>query len=350
MEQQSTFAQFLDEGNEKAKSDLFKVIKSKQYFFIVGAGCSATVGYPTWPVLLTELEKELTEEERKSLDVLKPLLRAERLELLLNMRYPNLFRDQLSKIFDDKHEPGDLHRQLVSLECHGLLTTNYDTLLERALDEIKGPINHELIKCRALEVEEDKCQHLPHFIFNSNEDPRCVFHLHGTFMHPNKCVITRQNYYDAYGFVAPGLEGELEGPREFELWPLRRKFLWALAATHRLIFIGFSFSDPYFGHILWATSSDMWFAGRIIHFIVIGISKNNIGQIPQFHKFCIARGIQPVYYYEEPETHEGLPAAISEMTGIEKYKAGGKEPQKGKSNTVALKKAISMDEPFKPKP
>ena len=40
-----------------------------------------------------------------------------------------------------------------------------------------------------------------------------------------------------------------------EVWTLHRKLLWAVLATRRVVFIGFSMEDPYFDNMLETVSA-----------------------------------------------------------------------------------------------
>lgn len=46
-----------NQNNEMLKNELYNLVATGQSLLFVGAGCSAIIGYDTWPSLLLKLEK-----------------------------------------------------------------------------------------------------------------------------------------------------------------------------------------------------------------------------------------------------------------------------------------------------
>ena len=127
--------------NEERKRELIDLIASGEAILIVGAGSSARVGYVTWEGLMQELEGlanrcgEGLDQTRKN----DPLEYVEDIKLHIRDKTSNLrrYHDFLYRLFERKSPPcDDFHKMLVSLPFRGILTTNYDTVLEAALGAI----------------------------------------------------------------------------------------------------------------------------------------------------------------------------------------------------------------------
>ncbi|MXY26637.1 hypothetical protein F4Y59_00535, partial [Candidatus Poribacteria bacterium] len=128
--------------NEERKRELIELVASGEAVLIVGAGSSARVRYVTWDGLLQKLENlanqcgEGLRQQYKN----DPLVYAEDIKLHISGKTGDLSRYYalLQNLFSPKELPfKDFHRRLVSLPFRGILTTNYDTVLEAALGDVE---------------------------------------------------------------------------------------------------------------------------------------------------------------------------------------------------------------------
>ena len=111
---------------------------------LVGAGFSRNAAKiddsipdsPDWSGLAEFFVNKLSSDptEQKELKRLSPLVLAEHVEVTYGR--PELDHLLQSSIRDRDFLPSILHRKLLSLPWSDIFTTNYDTLLERASDEI----------------------------------------------------------------------------------------------------------------------------------------------------------------------------------------------------------------------
>jgi phosphoserine phosphatase/NAD-dependent SIR2 family protein deacetylase len=119
---------------------------------------------------------------------------------------------------DSEFAPAKLHLEIAGLPWHRIYTTNYDSVLARAVGETE-PIDNEQ-KYEWLRRERDR-------------QPRLI-HVHGTL----------------------GNMGTLTG-NDFSLWPERNPIahetLRNIALNKTILFVGYSFSDPHlkFGILPW---------------------------------------------------------------------------------------------------
>ena len=285
--------------NTDLKRELIELVASGEAVLIVGAGSSARVGYVTWDGLLEELEdladqygRNFEKDEEKR--VKKPLEYAEDIKSHIRDKTGDLGRyyallDQLFKPESPAYD--EFHRLLVDLPFRGILTTNYDIVLEAALQGKKIEAEREGKEVPPIDefplvIGKDPPRLIHEFLLARNNDPRIpqrIAHLHGIYRDQASIILSADDYIEAYGqYVAEDNETEnikTEGSDEVntrEVWTLHRKLLWAVLATRRVVFVGFSMEDPYFNKMLEIVSADLWGWNKSIHFAIMGISNKNI--------------------------------------------------------------------------
>ncbi|MBD5134718.1 MAG: SIR2 family protein [Lachnospiraceae bacterium] len=117
-------------------------------------------------------------------------------------------------ISDKSYVPGDLHRNLLELNWNDIFTTNYDTLLERAIEQVATRKNYKIVYSQ---------DDLP-----GSVRPRLV-KLHGSIEHSSNYIITEEDYRTYPDKYAPFVNTVQQSMLET-----------------RLCLIGFSGSDPNF--------------------------------------------------------------------------------------------------------
>ncbi len=117
-------------------------------------------------------------------------------------------------IADKNYVPGELHRNLLELNWNDVFTTNYDTLLERAIEQVATRKNYKIVYSQ---------DDLP-----GSVRPRLV-KLHGSIEHSSQYIITEEDYRTYPDKYAPFVNTVQQSMLET-----------------RLCLIGFSGADPNF--------------------------------------------------------------------------------------------------------
>ena len=317
MNNQEIFTPEERDENEERKRELIDLVASGEAVLIVGAGSSARVGYVTWNGLLEELE-DLANRCGAGLDQTRKgdaLAYAKDIKSHIHHKTGNLHRYHalLQSLFSPKDPPcKDFHRKFVSLPFRGILTTNYDTVLEAALGELEPRFAYD----NSFIIDENSAGQVNEFLMAMNNDKRMtrrIAHLHGRFNIPSSIVLSIEDYHRAYGLriAADHVPNHVQKDSK---WTLHRKLLWAMLATRRVVFIGFSMTDPYFNKMLETVSADLWRWDKSIHFAIMSISSEG----PEDSK-ARADGLRREYgvdtvFYEDPDNlHQGLDQIIDDI-------------------------------------
>ena len=304
------------EENIARKSELIELIKSQNALVIVGAGSSALVGYDTWSKLLGKLEKLACEcgnefvidnQKRES----QPLIYAQDIKNHIdkNQRlkeYHHLLYEEF-KPRDPAHN--SFHKTLIKLPFKGILTTNYDMVLEAALGDEEPRTSYD----NSLFIEEDAACRISEFLISLDFKDKCsrrIAHLHGVYNRPKSIVLCADDYANVYNTSSISKQ-----------WSLHRKLLWAVLATRRVVFIGFSMKDPYFEEMLKLVISDLWRWNESIHYAIMDISARTANHSKErAQRLRKEYGTEIVFYENLDGSHRGMEQIINEASincGIE---------------------------------
>ena len=167
MNNQEIFTPEERDENEERKRELIKLVASGEATLMVGAGSSARVGYVTWKGLLEELE-DLANRCGPGLDQRQrgdDLAYAEDIKSHIQKTADiGKYYDLLDQLFKPKSPAYDeFHSLLIDLPFRGILTTNYDTVLEEALLAKKIEAEREGWQIRPIDVMplNEETQNLP---------------------------------------------------------------------------------------------------------------------------------------------------------------------------------------------
>ena len=312
----------LENENNDRKHELIELIASGEAILIVGAGSSKRVEYPDWSCLLKKLEDlaikwgdgfQPNEEKRESASL---VYTEEIKSSLCKAKNLGKYHALLYRLFNQKSPSFDnFHRRLVSLPFRGILTTNYDKVLEAALAEIEQTSAFD----NSLVIDEDSAERVHEFLMEMIDKnmPRRIAHLHGRYDYPKNIILSSKDYKKTYGLESSSEEQVPSGSE----WTLHRKLLWALLATRRAVFIGFSMKDPYLNGILDAVSKDLWRWDKSTHYAILGLSpdRKEYSKAQELKHDC---GIDTVFYqvFDNDDPHGGLydiVAQIAEACGVE---------------------------------
>lgn len=189
---------------EKLALELGTAARGGQLAVLLGAGVSAAAGLPSWHGLLEQLERDLDITYPDPGHVPNSIDRAE----LIEREDKKGFQQRVATTVNGVSHPSLLHALLASLDCHEVVTTNYDTLYEQAVRatdrEIKAVMPWN----------------------SAHGADRWILKLHGDVDHVKQIVLTRRHMirYDAANRPSAAV-------------------LQSLLLTKRLLAVGVSMTD-----------------------------------------------------------------------------------------------------------
>lgn len=167
----------------------------------------------SWKELIGRFRSEMHEADKHEQDYLKVAEYFERTHgrHRLHMMVQESVPDHLLL-------PGEPHREIVKTDWEAILTTNYDTLIEKAYQESWRRGDAHVI-CRDIDLARPK-----------RADAACeIIHLHGIISDPESIIITSEDYRK-YKDLHPGLLVKMQ----------------QLFVQRPVLIIGFSLDDPNF--------------------------------------------------------------------------------------------------------
>ena len=203
---------------EVSKKDLIreieKAIKSDELGAFIGAGLSIPAGFCSWKELLREPAEEIGLDVEKESDLVNLA------QYYSNSKKRTSIDDLIKSQFSQLVKPTENHKLLSQLPISTFWTTNYDKLIEKALENnMKKPY---------VKTKDEQLRGT-----NYNFDA-IVYKLHGDVETPEDAVITRSDYeefgYNKRKLFREVLEGDL--------------------LTKTFLFLGFSFEDPNFNYVI----------------------------------------------------------------------------------------------------
>lgn len=195
--------------------EILKELEEENVAIFAGAGLSMPAGYVSWSELLRPIAVEI------GLDVSKEYDLVSLAQYFLNENSGNRsqLNNRLIDEFTEKVVLTENHKILSRLPINTYWTTNYDRLLERAIEE----------QGKKPDVKHTK-QHLSLTIPKRDA---IIYKMHGDVSHPNEAILTKddyESYHVKMDLYLSTLKGDL--------------------LTKTFIFIGFSFTDPNLDYIL----------------------------------------------------------------------------------------------------
>ncbi|WP_144481668.1 SIR2 family protein [Bacillus pumilus] len=192
-----------------------KALESNTAAIFAGAGLSCAAGFVNWKDLLNEaaddLQLNIDKEEHDLVGLAQHYINKKRNRSTLN----EVIMDQFSK----RAALTDNHKFLAKLPISTYWTTNYDSMIEKALED----------QGRIVDIKSNQT-HLPVSVANKDAT---VYKMHGDLREIDKIILTRDDY-ERYNRTHPKFRDILEGDL------LSKTFL----------FLGFSFTDPNISYIL----------------------------------------------------------------------------------------------------
>lgn len=191
-----------------------KEIKDNNAAMFIGAGFSKSAGYVDWKNLLRGVAEDLELDVDKEYDLVS----------LAQYCYNkngnrSLINDTIFDEFSKDKELDENHRIIARLPILTYWTTNYDSLIEDALNEAK----------RIVDVKHSN----KHLSLTRPHRDAIVYKMHGDKSNPDEAILIKddyEQYYRNHAQFITALSGDL----------ISKTFL----------FVGFSFSDPNIDYIL----------------------------------------------------------------------------------------------------
>ena len=200
---------------EEFLTTFVKELNESNVAVFVGAGLSRAAGFVDWPGLMSSVAIQLGLDAKKEVDLVA--LAQYHLNANANNRY------QLSQLlieqFSDLPDPTENHRVLARLPIHTFWTTNYDRLIEKALEAGGKRVDAKYTNEQLALTRRGR--------------DAVVYKMHGDIEQPEKAVLAKddyERYQDTHGPFITALSGDL----------VEKTFL----------FLGFSFTDPNLDYIL----------------------------------------------------------------------------------------------------
>uniref|UniRef100_UPI00406CBA58 SIR2 family protein n=1 Tax=Macellibacteroides fermentans TaxID=879969 RepID=UPI00406CBA58 len=195
------------------KQDIFikkyaKQLRLGKAAVFVGAGMSAAAGFVDWKALLKDVAKELELDISKEDD----LISLAQYYVTYKQNKKPLIEAIIENI-NSKKRPTVSHEILASMPLETYWTTNYDDLLEKALDKQKKRID---VKRRDKDL-----------LYPIKGSDAVIYKMHGDITASSDAVISKEDYelYQVtHGSMLNVLKGDL--------------------TTKSFLFLGYSFNDP----------------------------------------------------------------------------------------------------------
>ncbi|MDI3282152.1 SIR2 family protein [Polyangium sp. 15x6] len=210
----------LDEHLWRTGESLAHVAANGDLVLFIGAGVSKNAGLPDWGGLLRDLARDagMNEAELGALKELGALDQARAIELRMETSMQpqaskRILGERIADAFARVHGYALSHALLAALPAREVITTNYDTLFERA--------------SQAAGMTVSVLPHEP-----QSGASRWVLKMHGCVTDPDNIVLTREDYM-RYDLRRQALAGIVQ----------------ALLLMRHMLFIGFSLRDDNFHRI-----------------------------------------------------------------------------------------------------
>jgi len=307
----------LEYDNDNKKGELIELLKTRTAVLMVGAGSSTIVGYPRWKQLVMELRDKFYpgyQDPYEGID----------LSEYANTIKNNIIGDEKKlenyyQFLSERFQPFEgcytsFHMSLVNLGFCGIITTNYDKILEIAL-QASAAEHGNSYNCEP----RDLCEKKPYFIFpflrslNSKTDHASVLHLHGYYHESEDIILTSKDYEKKYGLL-----DENGNKSQIILDSIHRKVIWALLATHHHLFVGFSLTDPFFKNMIEAVNFDFKLGARCSHYAIMGYRDDT--DMSRTIEELKRLGICPIFFkidIKQDETEDHITGLIDLISEIE---------------------------------
>lgn len=205
---------------------LIRSVRDRRCILFVGSGLSSLAGYPTWSQLIGRLVAEAKLSPRARLEGLEAMEARRDYLMLAEFARETLgpwdYTRLLKEAVGHPLPPSPVHQLIAETDYRGIITTNYDRLLEHTMAQVR----HQL----PVVFTTEGIAAMGNALF----DPDLfIYKLHGDITSPGTIVLSSRDY-----------------DRLILRNPHVRSFLFGAVLNHTLLFVGYSLSDPDFNLIL----------------------------------------------------------------------------------------------------
>ena len=304
------------EDNQRAISDARTMISNSRCILFAGAGTSQLAGYPLWRDLLNQLKDLLVGRgiDVSGIQSADPLIAANEIYDCYTVNdLLELYHSFLCNCFGPHDNQSlDLQKLLLSIPFSGIVTPNYDDCFERAIHILQPAREHfpPMFK-----IDDNHAKNVRQFFDSLRRAKKAisVAHLHGVYDEPRQIILTQRQYTAAYG----GSRDELQ-LKQFSgavgNWTLLRKTLWALLATQRLVFVGFSMTDPFIYTLMQYVGGDLWDMTAPTHYFITHASRSTTHDPVMYARnLRNSLGVQTIFYEVVGDDHSALNDVLSKL-------------------------------------
>lgn len=205
---------------------LARIARDRKLILFVGSGLSCAAGYPSWGEMVLRLVDEAREIPGARTAALEELLEKKDwfslAEFARTTLSPYDFGEILREMFIEPAPPSRAHELIARTDYRGIITTNYDRLLEltmaRAANRSPGTFTTNGISAMAVAL------FTPDLF---------IYKMHGDIHDAGSMILTASDYDQMILFN-----------------PHTRSFLHGAMLNYTLLFVGYSLSDPDFQLVL----------------------------------------------------------------------------------------------------
>lgn len=256
-----------EQGHERERTLLAEQAALRSLVLFVGAGVSSAAGLPAWKALVAPLAQELgVDPNIDVLDLAQWYVDAHKRPALL---------ERVVRALAPVHQPSNLHLALAQVPAPVFFTTNYDLLMERAIEQMQG-------------VPPDVVIEDGHVGLVDEARRTTLVKLHGCLTLPETIVLTRDDY-------------ETYADRHRAMVA----YLQSLLATRTFLFVGFSLVDPNF-RAIYSTIARALGQHKRQAYLVEGVKRPE-----PLMRYWRQKGIVTITL----DGYDRLPAFVREITG-----------------------------------
>ena len=205
---------------------LVGAVRDHKCILFLGSGLSAMAGYPNWSRLIDRLVTEARRRPNARLEGLEAIEARQDYFMLAEFaratlgsaEYVRLLKKELARPVPAT----DAHRLIAATDYRGVITTNYDRLLETTVTQVRS--------WTPSTFTHDNLSAMAEALFSPE---LFIFKMHGDILSPGSVVLTVRDY-DHMLLRSPHV----------------RALLFAVFLNYKLLFVGYSLRDPDFNLIL----------------------------------------------------------------------------------------------------